>query len=84
MADYTSILVALFGSGNMFLLSFILMCAVFGAINGIRGEILKFFCFIAIIGLSLALGVTTFVTIIAILAFSFYYGKKIYKGIQRQ
>jgi len=82
MTEYTSILVALFGSGNIFLLSFIVGCAVFGAINGIRGEILKFFCFIAIIGLTFL--TTKFVTLVTILAFSFYYGKKIYKGIKRQ
>jgi len=82
MTEYTSILVALFGSGNIFLLSFIVGCAVFGAIHGIRGEILKFFCFIAIIGLTFL--TTKFVTLVTILAFSFYYGKKIYKGIKRQ
>lgn len=82
MADYTGILVALFGSGNVFLLSFILGCAVVAAINGIRGEVLKFFLFIAIIGLTFL--TTKFVTIVAILAFSFYYGKKIYKGIKRE
>jgi hypothetical protein len=81
MADYMSILTALFGTGNVFLLSFILGCAVFGAIKGIRGEVLKMFIFLAIIGLSFL--TTKFVTIVTILIFSFYYGKKIYKGIQR-
>jgi hypothetical protein len=50
--------------------------------KGIRGEVLKLFIFIVIIGLTFL--TTKFVTIATILAFSFYYGKKIYKGIQRQ
>ena len=82
MSDYMGILVSIFGSGNVVLLSFVLICAVFGAMKGVRGEILKFFLFIAIIGLTFL--ATKFVTIIAILVFCFYYGKKIYKGIQRQ
>jgi len=82
MADYMGVLISLFGSGNILLLSFIVGCAIFGAVKGIRGEILKFFCFISIIGLTFL--TTKFVTIITILIFSFYYGKKIYKGIQRQ
>lgn len=81
MSDYMGILVSLFGSGNIFLLSFILLCAIFGAMKGIRGEILKLYIFIAVIGLTFL--TTKFVTIIAILIFSFYYGKNIYKGIQR-
>jgi len=82
MTDYTGILVALFGSGNMFLLSFILVCAIFGAMVGIRGEILKFFIFMLIFALSFM--TTLVVTVITLLIYSFYYGKKIYKGIQRQ
>ena len=82
MSDYVGILTAIFGSGNILLLTFILGCAVFGAMKGIRGEVLKLFIFIVIIGLTFL--TTKFVTIATILAFSFYYGKKIYKGIQRQ
>lgn len=82
MADYTAVLVSLFGSGNILLLAFIVGCAVFGAVRGIRGEMLKFFLFISIIGLTFL--TTKFVTIITILAFCFYYGKKIYKGIKRE
>lgn len=81
MADYTAVLVSLFGSGNILLLSLILACAVFGAIKGVRGEMLKFFLFVVIIGLSFL--TTKFVTIISVIAFCFYYGKKIYKGIKR-
>ena len=82
MSDYMSLISSLFGSGNILLLSFIVGCAIFGAIKGIRGEMLKLFCFIAIIGLTFL--TTKFVTIVALLAFSFYYGKKIFKGVQRQ
>lgn len=82
MTDYTSILVALFGSGNLFLFSFVLICAVFAALYGIRGEVLKFFLFILILGLSFT--TTKSVTIITLLIFCFYYGKKIYKGIKRE
>lgn len=82
--DYTSILISLFGTGNMLLLSLVLMFAIFGAINGIRGEVLKFFVIIAIIGLSVALGVTVYVVTVAVMIFSFYYGKKIYKGVKRE
>lgn len=82
MSDYVSILIALFGTGNVFLLSFVLFCTIFAAITGIRGEIFKFYLFIAIIGLSFL--ATKFVTIVALLIFSFYYGKKIYKGIKRE
>ena len=82
MVDYLVPVITLFGSGNVFLLSFVLFVAIFGAINGIRGEIMKFYIFILIIGLSFL--TTTFVTIVTVLIFCFYYGKKIYKGIQRQ
>lgn len=82
MTDYLGTVVSIFGSGNTFLLSMILMVAVYGAINGVRGEILKFFIFMLIFGLSFL--TTPFVTISALIAFSFYYGRKIYKGIQRQ
>lgn len=81
MSDYLSILTSLFGSGNVFILSMVLIVTIFGAIQGVRGEILKFFLFLFIIGLSFS--TTTFVTICAILIFCFYYGKKIYKGVQR-
>jgi hypothetical protein len=82
MTDYISILIPIFGSGNVMLLSFVLMCAIFGALNGIRGEILKFFLFMAILGLSFL--TTKFVIIVSVLAFCFYYGNKIYKGIKRE
>lgn len=82
MTDYLSVLVSLFGSGNVLLLSLVLVIAVFGAINGIRGEILKFFLFIMIVGLSFL--TTTFITIVTLIIFCFYYGKKIYKGIKRE
>ncbi len=82
MTDYISILIPLFGSGNIMLLSFILGVVLVGAINGIRGEIMKFFIFISVIGLTFL--TTKFVTILTVLAFSFYYGKKIYKGIKRE
>jgi hypothetical protein len=82
MADYTAVLISLFGSGNILLLAFIVGCAVFGAIKGTRGEMLKFFLFISIIGLTFLAG--TFITTITTLAFCFYYGKKIYKGIKRE
>jgi hypothetical protein len=82
MSDYMAILIALFGSGNMLLLSLVLFFAVYGALNGIRGEILKFFMFIMLIGLSFL--TTTFVTTLIIVVFCFYYGKKIYKGVKRE
>jgi hypothetical protein len=82
MSDYMEILIALFGSGNMLLLSLVLFFAVYGALNGIRGEILKFFMFIMLIGLSFL--TTTFVTTLIIVVFCFYYGKKIYKGVKRE
>jgi len=82
MTDYLAIITPLFGSGNVFLLTFILGCAMFAAINGVRGEIMKFFIFIAILGLTFL--TTKFVTIVTILIFCFYYGKKIYKGIKRE
>lgn len=80
--DYLSILITLFGTGNIFLLSLILIVAVFGAINGVRGEIMKFFIFMLLIGLSFL--ATAFVTTLTIVAFCFYYGKKIYKGVKRE
>ena len=82
MADYTSILIALFGSGNILLLTFVLGCVIAGAVYGVRGEIMKFFIMIAVLGLSFL--TTKFVTIVVILIFSLYYGKMIYKGIKRE
>ena len=82
MADYLALLIPLFGSGNIFLLTFILGCVLFGALNGVRGEIMKFVILVAVIGLSFL--TTKFVTIVTVLIFCFYYGKKIYKGVQRQ
>jgi hypothetical protein len=79
--DYMAILVSLFGTGNVFLLSFVLFVAIYGAINGVRGEIMKFFIFMLLIGLSFL--TTTFVTTLTVVTFCFYYGKKIYKGIQK-
>jgi hypothetical protein len=43
---------------------------------------MKFFIFMMLIGLSFL--TTSFVTIITIVAFCFYYGKKIYKGVKRE
>jgi len=80
--DYLSILITLFGTGNIFLLSLVLIVAVFGAINGVRGEIMKFFLFIMIVGLSFL--TTTFIKIVTLIIFCFYYGKKIYKGVKRE
>lgn len=82
MSDYLSILITLFGTGNIFMLSLILFFAIYGAINGVRGEIMKFFVFIVLIGLSFL--TTVFVTTLTIVAFCFYYGKKIYKGVKRE
>jgi hypothetical protein len=82
MSDYMQILISLFGSGNILLLSLVLFFAVYGALNGIRGEMLKFFMFIMLIGLSFL--TTTFVTTLIIVVFCFYYGKKIYKGVKRE
>jgi len=82
MSDYIAILVTLFGSGNMLLLSLVLFFAVYGALNGIRGEILKFFMFMMLIGLSFL--TTPFVITLIIVIFCFYYGKKIYKGVKRE
>ncbi len=82
MSDYMAILTTLFGGGNIFMLSLILFFAIYGAINGVRGEIMKFFVFIALIGLSFL--TTVFVTTLTVVAFCFYYGKKIYKGVKRE
>ena len=82
MTDYIAIITALFGSGSIFLIILILMVVIFGALNGVRGEIIKFFLFLFILGLSFL--TTTFIKVIVIIAFCFYYGKKIYKGVQRQ
>jgi len=78
--DYIGTLVSLFGGGGVFLLSFILMASIFGAIKGIKGEVMKFYIFITIFGLSFL--TTVFVRIMAIIIFCFYYGKKIYWGIK--
>jgi len=80
--DYTAILISLVGSGNILLLSLVLLFAIFGAISGIRGEMMKFFILIAIVGLSFL--ATPFVATVAVIVFCFYYGKKIYKGVYRQ
>jgi hypothetical protein len=82
MTDYISIITALFGSGSIFLVILIVLVVIFGALNGVRGEIIKFYLFIFILGLSYL--TTIFVKTIVIIAFCFYYGHKIYKGVQRQ
>ena len=79
--DYIGTLVSLFGGAGIFLLSLILLATIYGAIKGMRGEILKFFMFLAVFGLSFL--TTVFVRVIIILIFCFYYGFKIYGGIKK-
>lgn len=81
MTDYTSVLVGLLGSGNMVVLSLVLLSAIFAIIKGVRGELYKFYAFILILGLSFL--TSKYVTVITIIIFGAYYGKKIYKGVER-